>query len=300
MGNMKYVVGYSPDARGRSALQLGVVLARSLGAELDVVYVIKPQSPRLAAPRSNFEDLLQKQAVQWLEEAQHYVPAQVVARFHLRRANSAVSGLLELADAIDAGLIIVGGGNTGNWLWHSLGAVGNALLHRSRIPVALAPRKYSASHTIKQFDCAVSPDIDSINLVEEAIATQNRTGIPVRLVSLYEEGNDLDDTTYRSIIQDLVDQSAVKPINPQQLSIAVGAGTTIVEAVDSVHWNEDSVLMAGSSKLAQRGELFLSSTTAKIMTKLPIPLVVVPRDYHPGRKGSQQQPWTGSIPIIKQ
>ena len=253
MGNMKYVVGYSPDARGRSALQLGVVLARSLGAELDVVYVIKPQSPRLAAPRSNF-----------------------------------------------AGLIIVGGGNTGNWLWHSLGAVGNALLHRSRIPVALAPRKYSASHTIKQFDCAVSPDIDSINLVEEAIATQNRTGIPVRLVSLYEEGKDLDDTTYRSIIQDLVDQSAVKPINPQQLSIAVGAGTTIVEAVDSVHWNEDSVLMAGSSKLAQRGELFLSSTTAKIMTKLPIPLVVVPRDYHPGRKGSQQQPWTGSIPIIKQ
>ena len=149
MGNMKYVVGYSPDARGRSALQLGVVLARSLGAELDVVYVIKPQSPRLAAPRSNFEDLLQKQAVQWLEEAQHYVPAQVIARFHLRRAESAVSGLLELADAIDAGLIIVGGGNTGNWLWHSLGAVGNALLHRSRIPVALAPRKYSASHTIK-------------------------------------------------------------------------------------------------------------------------------------------------------
>jgi len=73
MGNMKYVVGYSPDARGRSALQLGVVLARSLGAELDVVYVIKPQSPRLAAPRSNFEDLLQKQAVQWLEEAQHYL-----------------------------------------------------------------------------------------------------------------------------------------------------------------------------------------------------------------------------------
>ena len=280
---MKYVVGYSPDARGRSALQLGVVLARSLGAELDVVYVIKPQNPRLAAPRSNFEDLLQKQAVQWLEEAQHYVPAQVIARFHLRRAESAVSGLLELADAID-----------------SLGAVGNALLHRSRIPVALAPRKYSASHTIKQFDCAVSPDIDSINLVEEAIATQNRTGIPVRLVSLYEEGKDLDDTTYRSIIQDLVDQSAVKPINPQQLSIAVGAGTTIVEAVDSVHWNEDSVLMAGSSKLAQRGELFLSSTTAKIMTKLPIPLVVVPRDYHPGRKGSQQQPWTGSIPIIKQ
>ena len=296
---MKYVVGYSPDARGRAALNLGTVLARSLGAELNVVYVIKPQNPRLAAPKSNFGDLLQEQAVGWLEEAQYLVPTDVKARFHLRRADSAVAGLMELAGAIDAGLIIVGGGNSGNWLWHSLGAVGNALLHRSRVPVALAPRDYSADHVINQIDCAISPDIDSINLVEEAIATQNRTGLPVRLVSLYEQNGAADDKLYRASIEDLVEQSNVAPQNPQQLSIAVGAGTTIVEAVDSVHWDENAILMAGSSKLAQRGELFLSSTTAKIMTKLPIPLVVVPRDYHPGRKGSQQQPWTGSIPVIE-
>ena len=162
-----------------------------------------------------------------------------------------------------------------------------------------APRDYSADHVINQIDCAISPDIDSINLVEEAIATQNRTGLPVRLVSLYEQNGAADDELYRASIEDLVEQSNVAPQNPQQLSIAVGAGTTIVEAVDSVHWDENAILMAGSSKLAQRGELFLSSTTAKIMTKLPIPLVVVPRDYHPGRKGSQQQPWTGSIPVIE-
>ena len=161
------------------------------------------------------------------------------------------------------------------------------------------PRDYSADHVINQIDCAISPDIDSINLVEEAIATQNRTGLPVRLVSLYEQNGTADDELYRASIEDLVEQSNVAPQNPQQLSIAVGAGTTIVEAVDSVHWDENAILMAGSSKLAQRGELFLSSTTAKIMTKLPIPLVVVPRDYHPGRKGSQQQPWTGSIPVIE-
>ena len=87
---MKYVVGYSPDARGRAALNLGTVLARSLGAELNVVYVIKPQNPRLAAPKSNFDNLLQEQAVGWLEEAQYLVPTDVKARFHLRRADSAV------------------------------------------------------------------------------------------------------------------------------------------------------------------------------------------------------------------
>lgn len=296
---MKYVVGYSPDARGRAALNLGTVLAQSLGAELNVVYVIKPQSTLLAAPRSNFDELLQEQAVGWLEEAQHFVPTNVTARFHLRRADSAVTGLMELAEAIDAGLIIVGGGSSSSWLWHSLGAVGNALLHRSRIPVALAPLQYSPEHAITQIDCAVSPDIDSINLVEEAIETLNRTGLPVRLVSLYEKGKqNLDPQTYQESIQDLVDQAAITPYHPERLSIAVGSGTTIVEAVDSVNWDKNAILMAGSSKLAQRGELFLSSTTAKIMARLPIPLVVVPRDYHPGRKGSQQQPWTGSIPVI--
>lgn len=38
---MKYVVGYSPTQRGQDALNLAVVMARSLGAELEVVYVLK-------------------------------------------------------------------------------------------------------------------------------------------------------------------------------------------------------------------------------------------------------------------
>ena len=89
---MKYVVGYSPDARGRAALNLGTVLARSLGAELNVVYVIKPQNPRLAAPKSNFGDLLQEQAVGWLEEAQYLVPTDVKARLQLVMALFGGSG----------------------------------------------------------------------------------------------------------------------------------------------------------------------------------------------------------------
>jgi len=93
MGNMKYVVGYSPDARGRSALQLGVVLARSLGAELDVVYVIKPQSPRLAAPRSNFEDLLQKEISKKYEKL--YLIEMDVEFRKLKRNNQLSIELLE-------------------------------------------------------------------------------------------------------------------------------------------------------------------------------------------------------------
>ena len=173
---MRYVVGYSPSSRGRDALNLAVALASSLGAELDVVYVLKQQNPRLAAPRSNFGAMLQEQAVGWLEEAQQWVPTSLKARFHLRQAESTAAGLMEFAGAIGAGAIIVGGAKTGGWLFHSIGSVGNALLHRASVPVILAPHNYDASTPITQVDCAVSPDISSMCLVEEAVATSNRTG----------------------------------------------------------------------------------------------------------------------------
>lgn len=297
---MRYVVGYSPSPRGRDALNLAVALASSLGAELDVVYVLKQQNPRLAAPRSNFGAMLQEQAVGWLEEAQQWVPTSLKARFHLRQAESTAAGLMEFAGAIGAGAIIVGGAKTGGWLFHSIGSVGNALLHRSSVPVILAPHNYDASTRITQIDCAVSPDIDSIGLVEEAVATCNRTGLSVRLVSLIEDAA-ADGAAAREAeagVRDLLEQSSLAPERPDLIAVAVGQGASVPEAVESVDWSAGSVLMAGSSKLAQRGELFLSSNTAKILTRLPIPLVVVPRDYSPGRRGSAQEPWTGSIPVV--
>lgn len=296
---MRYVVGYSPTDRGRDALNLGVVLARSLGAQLDVVYVLKNENPRLAAPRSNFGSILRDQAVGWLEDAQYLVPTDLTARFHLRQAESTAAGLMEFAEATDAGAIVVGGARTGGWLFHSIGAAGNALLHRSRTPVILAPRNFASDTHIEQIDCAVSPEIDSISLVEEAIATANRTGLKVRLVSLIEGADSAAAASEAEAgVRELIKQSSVALEKPELLSVTVGHGATVPDAVQSVHWSPQSVLMAGSSKLSQRGELFLSSNTAKILTHLPIPLVVVPRDYSPGRRGSSQQPWTGSIPVV--
>lgn len=295
---MRYVVGYAPSPRGRDALNLAVVLARSLGAELDIVYVLKHQNPRLAAPRSNFGDILREQAVDWLEEAQQWVPTSIKARFHLRQAESTAAGLMEFAEALDAGAIVVGGAKTGGWLFHSLGSVGNALLHRSQMPVILAPHSYDPEMEVNHIDCAVSPDVDSIGLIEEAVATANRTGLPVRLVCLVQESAGSVADIEKDVLS-LVEQSSVALAENAQLSVVVERASSVPEAVDLVEWSSSSVLMAGSSKLAQRGELFLSSNTAKILTRIPIPLVVVPRDYTPGRRGSGREPWTGSLPVVK-
>lgn len=297
---MRYIVGYSADHRGRDALNLGIALARSMRAELDVVLVLKVEDAYAGALRGggNYTQLVEQQAKEWLQEAADLVPEDVTARYHLRRSTNAATGLMEMAEVINAGAIIVGGSSRTSWLWHGIGSVDNALLHRAKLPVIMAPSSYENSTSITSIDCAVSPKVDSIGLVEEAIATLNRTGLPVRLVCMVDGSSDEDHGRVQAAVESLVADSSVRPEEPEKLRVVVGHGRGIAEAVESVDWDPGAVLMAGSSKLAQRGELFLSSTTSKILSKLPIPVAVVPRDYHPGRYGSEAQPWTGQLKAI--
>jgi len=297
---MKYVVGYTADQKGRDALNLGIALARSMNSELDVVLVLKVEDAYTGVLRGmgNYTELVERQAKEWLREAASLVPEDVTARYHLRRSANVAAGLMEMAEVVNAGAIIVGGSSHSIWLWHGIGSVGNALLHRATLPVIMAPSSYKESTSITSIDCAVSPKVDSIGLVEEAIATLNRTELPVRLVCMVNGSSAEDDGRAQAAVEKLVADSSVRPEEPEKLKVVVGHGRGIAEAVESVEWDEGAILMAGSSKLAQRGELFLSTTTSAILSRLPIPVVVVPRDYHPGRYGSESQPWTGQMKAI--
>ncbi|WP_129661509.1 universal stress protein [Rothia halotolerans] len=293
---MRYVVGYAAHERGRDALNLGVALARATGAVLEVVVVLRAHDQYSSAPRDNFGILLEDQAKQWLTAAAELLPEDVEFELRMHRSVNAPAGLMEVAATSGAAAIVVGGSSETPWLRHGVGSAGGALLHRSRIPVILAPRGYEPA-PLTEIACAVSPEPESRGLLEEAIATLNRTGLPVRLICLAEGGRG-EAARAREAVEGMVAASAVEPEDPERLRVVVGHGRSVAEAVESVEWGEGTVLMAGSSRLARRGELFLSSTTAKILTRLPIPLVVVPRDYHPGRGGSADQPWTGELPIV--
>jgi nucleotide-binding universal stress UspA family protein len=59
----------------------------------------------------------------------------------------------------------------------------------------------------------------------------------------------------------------------------VAHGRTFEEAVDSLDWLEGELVIIGSSRLAQKNQLFLGSTANKVLRALPVPMVVVPRDY---------------------
>ena len=183
---MRYIVGYTANERGRDALNLAAVLARSQDAELDLVMVDPVHSPYTAVypPESGYRDLLEEQLEQWLSEGLSLVPEDVPAAGYIRNADSDAAGLINAAAELKAGLIVVGAASNGIFKRYTVGSVANALLHAAPVPVALAPHGYSRTGALTRITCAVGNRRGSEDVLETAVQTAARSGLPLRLVSL--------------------------------------------------------------------------------------------------------------------
>ena len=124
-------------------------------------------------------------------------------------------------------------------------------------------------------------------LLDVAVESARDRGLPLRLVSLlaldggYSPG--LADAAWVHAADHLaadrlaaVGGSAAETPEPE---IVVAQGRTIEEAVDRLDWEDGEILLIGSSRLAQHRVTFLGSTANRILRALPVPMIVVPRDY---------------------
>ena len=99
---MTLTVAYAPDERGKTALHLASMLARSIGDELVVCSVIPaPWVPGMARIDAEYRKELDEIADQALALARKNLPGDVSARFERHSARSAPAGLLEVAKQYD-------------------------------------------------------------------------------------------------------------------------------------------------------------------------------------------------------
>jgi len=281
---VRYLVAYTANDRGRDALRLGVALARSFNAELDIVVVLRrddafaPPYP----PVGHTEEILAAQAQRWLDEALTLVPSDVVARTHIRFAASAAQGIEAAAEEFDAGLIVLGGSSAGLLRRHSIGANANTLLHSSSRPIALAPRGYEPE-TIEHIDVAVGTRPGAPHVLAEAVQASVRSGLPLRLVTLVDTGG--HDTaeagevaaSTEAQVRDLLDRTVAETGTPSAVDVHVAGGPDVPTAVAETDWHDNAVLILGSSRLAERHRLFLGSTAGRMLRALSVPVVIVPR-----------------------
>lgn len=289
---MRYVVGYTPSDRGADAVALASAVAHAQGAQLDLVYVVDRKTPYVAMnPEGSRISAAEQKVLSAEREGMSLVPKDIEARFHVRQADSHAAGLIDAALEYQAGLIIVGAASAGLFKRYTIGSAANALLHASPVPVALAPRGYRRTEPITRLTLAVGQRTGAEAAIDVAIEAAGRRGVPLRLVSLVEldvEGDSGENINAAHVHANTVLTAAAHRLPAgHHVSVEVAHGRTIEEAIDDLEWDEGELLIVGSSRLAEKNKLFIGSTAHKVLLALPVPMVVVPRDYerattHPG------------------
>lgn len=290
----RYVVGYGGDKRSREAVRLGVSMARAFKAELEIVCVLRENDPFSQAypPVGDISPMLRQQARVWLAEARELVPEDVVVRTHTRTSPSAATGLLDAVDEFGALAVIVGaatGKYTGTF---SVGPVADTLLHRAHVPIALTPRRYKGTEPITRLYAGVGVREGSQRIIAETRQAVRRSGLDAVLVHFLPtdqvEGDPQRavDLAERRLAEAARDFGTEHPVGT-----LVAQGKNLKKAVTGTEWLPGSVLFVGSSRLAEHRQIFLGTTTARILRHLPVPMIVLPRTAtdHPGAAQNDTQ-----------
>ncbi|KUH81621.1 MULTISPECIES: universal stress protein [unclassified Mycobacterium] len=287
---MRLVVGYLATSGGADAVALGVRLARTLGAELDLCIVLPPDrvAPSIK-PIGDFEEHLIAQAREWLTAASATVPDDIVVSSHVRFDDSSADGLIQETARVEADMIVVGAAGGGLAGGFSLGSVVNELLHSAPVPVAVAPRgtRDSGIDRVREVTCAIGERAGAHILLDTAVRFSRAAGTPLRLVSLVALDptfgalrGDGDDARERALGHARHVHESAKAELPQGFPVAstIVDGATVEEAVSKLDWQDGDLIMVGSSRLSAPRRLFLGSTAAKMLRVLHVPMVVVPRE----------------------
>ena len=292
---MTLIVAYAPDERGKTALHLASMLARSIGDELVICSVIPaPWVPGMARIDAEYRKELDEIADQALALARKKLPGDVSARFERHSARSAPAGLLEVAKQNDAYMIVVGTSSAGVFGHISLGSVTNRLLHSSPVAIALAPRGFRSQPgaKVKRVTAAYGGSASEESLLLAAARVAAQVGASLRIASFAvwsrpayttRLGTDSEDLVLQEWITDLQKSAhaALEQVEelakvPRQVETVVGHGESWEEAIDDVGWDDDDVLVVGSSAVGPIAQVFLGSRGAKILRSSPVPVMVVP------------------------
>ncbi|MYR06063.1 universal stress protein [Gordonia sp. SID5947] len=279
---MRLLVAYLATTGGADAISVGVRLARTLDAELDVCMVVPRDRTAPLLPTANYDEVLIEQSEQWLADAVEMVPADVKVTTHVVLHDSAGQGLLDETDRLGADALVVGGSGGGLARSHSLGSVVDELLHASSVPVVLAPRgaRHCTAERIREITCAIGTLPGSDELLDAAVRISAEGELPLRLVSLV--GLDDSDDPQRPRLatthaQETLDKAVAALPPATSVTACVAEGASVEGAVDSLDWHDGDLMLVGSSRMAQPRRLFLGSTAAKMLRVLAVPMVVVPR-----------------------
>lgn len=294
---MTILVGYVPGEGGAGGIQLGAMLAESVGTDL-VIATVAPTpwtTPSMARVDAEFVAWTDRFIDQAFSEVTAYMdiyPAALTWRFDRLDHRTAATALAAHAAEIGAAAVVLS--STGDVQLGQIvvGSTADALLHRSEVAVGLSPRGYRSPRDglLTRVTAAIAGDDPQDRAVlARAHELADRMSAPLRVVTFAVRGGAM----YPPLVglsgeAEVLDQWVSQCTQAHQslredglitddtvTEIATGRGWR--EAVDSVDWLGGEVLLLGSTREGPLRRVFIGSRSTKLIRHSPVPVVVLPR-----------------------
>lgn len=286
---MRYLVGYTADARGAEAIALAAALGGPT-AHLDLAIVLPEATPFSAVyPGGDhgYCSILADNVDAWAKEALALVPGGISARVIARAVSSPARGLMSLAAETGARAIVLGGRKRHVAGFFAPGSVASALLHASPMPVAMGSPEAVASlekakGRLGRVTALVGTRSGAKAVVQAAAAAAQHQNLPLRVVSLVAQDNVVAADLKASIARAQAEVADVVAELGVTAEVSIASGTDIDDAIAELGWEDGEIAVVGSSRLARKRRIFLGSTAQRMLRTLPVPLVVVPKNHQPG------------------
>ncbi|MGH1564105.1 universal stress protein [Mumia sp. DW29H23] len=293
---MTVLVGIGPDGRGANAVHLAGRVAVSTGEDLVLCCVVADAWGRgspAAGADADWRRHLESMAQEAVVGARESLPPAVDASVVFRAARSTPRALVEEAERVGATMLVIGSAGDARMGHVALGSVANWLLHRSPVPVLIAPRAFWSewSDRVERLVLAVDTDegVDSAVAETSALAKRAQVGVAVvtfgvRRLPAFPDGGGrrADDDVFQAWLEriDAVHDRAADRLARDGVEVTeriVAVGDSWRGAVDKVHWLEGDLLVLGSSREGPLRRIFLGSNAPRIMSQVPVSVVTLPR-----------------------
>ena len=304
---MTIVVGANPFGDLHGAIDLGITLARTLpeatGAFVLVVATVIPPGwtvPSMARVDGEMQEWVEARA----DEAKAAVRSTLLAgraddltvEFVRLTDRSTPRALAALAEQRDATALVLGSSPDGPEGRVVVGSTADYLLHSSPVPLAIAPRAYRCAPSTTdvaahRLTCSFSGSGVAASAVRWAARLTREIDVQLRVASfgvrsatMYppEIGTDIESEVTAQWREQMAEAQAA-------LALAAASSTTTPssssrpgpagrEALSSVDWMPNELLVLGSSSAGTLQRVFLGTSATKIIRHSPVPVLVVPRD----------------------
>ena len=282
----KILVGYDDSDQAKDALALGKQLADATGAALAVAGVFQ-FDPIWKGFDSHFHDAEVEYARQ-IEAAADSVGAEAEAF----PSSSAPRGLHELAEEIDADLILVGSAHHGRVGQAIAGSTGVALLHGSPGAVGIAPlgHRDNTSAGIGAIVVGYDGSPESAHALTTACELAKATHAKLKLVTVAEppaigtgKGGAGGWRELKEAIEELMrdrlteaEETVPEGIDVDPTLVSGHPAEELVKIADA----PGTILVVGSRGYGPLRRVLLGSVSTALVRSAPCPMIVTPRGMH--------------------